>query len=130
MGDDVAWDLVDKLAPCMLMLSAGAIGTSKVILRYCVPNFEIMLKFLKHADVKWKIEGKFLAVRNCSCSVLLVIFSFFEASTIHAECAGTHIVCKPWGSDTGISMATMETAVDPPQKYAYAYNSINSVYNL
>ena len=78
MGDDVAWDLVDKLAPCMLMLSARAIGTSQVILRYCVPNLEIMLKFLKHADVKWEIEGKFLAVRKCSCSVLLVNFSFLR----------------------------------------------------
>ena len=43
MGDDVAWDLVDKLAPCKLMLSAGAIGTLQVILRYCVPNLEVML---------------------------------------------------------------------------------------
>ena len=59
MGDDVAWDLVDKLAPCTLMLSAGAIGTSQVTLRYCVPNLEVTLKFLKHADVKWEIEGKF-----------------------------------------------------------------------
>ena len=43
MGDDVAWDLVDKLAPHMLMLSAGAIGTLQVILRYCVPNLEVTL---------------------------------------------------------------------------------------
>ena len=42
----------------------------------------------------------------------------------------THNVCKPQGSDTGISMATMETAVDPPQKYVDAYKSINSAYNL
>ena len=34
MGDDVAWDLVDKLATCLLMLSAGAIGTSQVTFVY------------------------------------------------------------------------------------------------
>ena len=53
----------------------------------------------------------------------------FQAATVHAECAGTQMHASP-GSGTGVSMATMETGLDPPLKYGYAYKGIYSAFNL